>query len=183
MTICIDVDGVLNNLMEVTLKIFNERYKKSYQIEDVKTYNMEDCFEPEDAKLLQKLFTESDIWNKVRPIKGSQDALQKLIRDGHQIYLVTDNHPNTYGEKVAWIKRFFPFIESSKIVCMKDKWMFRCDIMIEDNYQTLLAKPYYYRILVDHPWNQSAKDYVYDVHRCKSWGQIIDVINKLNVEE
>ena len=181
MLIITDVDGVLNNLMEAALDEYNKKHNTKFSAKDITTYNLDDCFEPEISRSLKEIFSTSDIWNKVKSVNGAHNALQKLINDGHQVYLATDNNPNTYGDKVAWIRRFFPFIETSKIVCIKDKWILRADIMIEDNLQTLLAKPYYHRILMDHPWNQQNehKDYVYEIRRCKNWGEILNVINKI----
>ena len=179
MLIVTDVNGVLNNLMDVMLKEYNNKYNTNYSINSVTTYNLENCFEPDVAKCMKNIFCTSEIWNKVKSVNGAQDALQKLINEGHQVYLATDNDPNTYGAKVKWIKRFFPFVDASKIICIKDKWIIRADIMIEDNLQTLLAKPYYHRILMDHPWNQSDRDIVYDVYRCKNWSDILNVINKI----
>lgn len=181
MLIVTDVDGVLNNLMEAALNEYNKKYNTSYSLKDITTYNLDDCFEPEMSRDLKEIFNTSEIWNKVKAVSGAHNALQKLINDGHQVYMATDNNPNTYGNKVAWIKRFFPFIDTSKIICIKDKWILKADIMIEDNLQTLLAKPYYHRILIDHPWNHQSeyKDYAYEIHRCKNWGEVANAINKI----
>ena len=86
----------------------------------------------------------------------------------------------TYGEKVEFIHRYFPFIDDSHIVAMKHKHLFRCDVLIEDNLANLLAKPYYHRICFNYPWNESKKDYVYDIHRCYNWDDVITAINKIN---
>lgn len=181
MVFCIDVDGTLNSLMETVLEIFNNKTGNSYTINDITTYNLGDCFSIEETSMMKSIFEDSKIWAKVKPIKGTAEALQKLINDGHQIYLVTDNCPDTYGAKVVWIRRFFPFIDASKIICMKDKWQFRCDVMIEDNLQTLLARPYYHRVLIDHPWNSAYeyKDFAYDIHRCKNWDDVLNAINEI----
>ena len=71
-------------------------------------------------------------------------------------------------------------IDSSKIICMKDKWYFKCDIMIEDCFETLVAKPYYHRVLMNQPWNQSTKDYIYDIYRCYNWEDIITAVNEIS---
>jgi 5'(3')-deoxyribonucleotidase len=183
MIIVTDVDGVLNNLMSVVLDIYNNQYKTSFILDDIKTYNLENCFDPEVAKRMKDIFNSPTIWKKVKPVAGAQECLEKLINKGHQVYLVTDNCPDTYGEKVKWIKRFFPFVEASKIVCMKDKWLLRTDIMIEDCFQTLIAKPHYHRILIDHPWNREARDYAYDIHRCSNWNGVVNIVNKIDERE
>lgn len=183
MIIACDVDNVLNNLTEVMLEVFNSQYGKSYTIEDLPTYKLENCLEPEEAKQMKTIFDDKNIWSKVRPISGAQDGLQKLIRDGHQVYLVTNNSPYTYGYKYDWVRHYFPFIDPSKIVCMSDKWFFKADLMIEDCFETLTAKPYYHRILMDCPWNQSTKDYVYGIYRCNNWSEIIAAVNEICEEE
>lgn len=181
MLIVTDVDGVLNNLMDVVLIEYNKKYQTHYTPKDITTYNLDECFEPDVAKRMKALFGSTEVWDKVKTTSGAYNALQKLINSGHQVYLATDYNPSTYGDKVAWIRRFFPFIEVSKIICIKDKWILRADIMIEDNLQTLLAKSYYHRILIDHPWNQESeyKDYAYDIHRCKNWNEVLSAINQI----
>ena len=134
----------------------------------------------QDAIVMKDIYGEPGLYDKVKPISGAQKTLEKLINSGHQIYLVTAAIPKTYDEKIAFVKRFFPCIDEDHIVCMKHKWMFKCDVMIEDNLQTLLAKPNYHRVLFDRPWNQSNKDYVYDIYRCYNWNDILTAVNKIN---
>ena len=113
---------------------------------DITTYNLEDCFEPEEANQMKQIFEDPTIWHKVKPVEGAQNGLRKLIQGGYQVYLVTNNSPYTYGAKFDWIRRYYPFVESSKIICMKDKWYFNCDLMLEDCLETLIAKPYYEKV-------------------------------------
>lgn len=180
MIIAVDIDDTICNLQEVVVNLFNERYGSSYKIEDFTEYDVMNILSDQDGLVMRDMYGESGLYNKVKPLHGAQDGLQKLINMGHQVYLVTAAIPKTYGEKVEFIKRYFPFISEENIVCMKHKWMFKADVMIEDNLQTLLAKPYYHRILLDKPWNQSNKDYVYDIKRCYNWNDILTAINKIN---
>lgn len=180
MIIACDVDDVVCNLQEVVINLFNERYGAKYKLEDFTDYDVMNVLPTQDGIVMRDMYGESGLYNKVKPMPGAQEALQKLINMGHQVYLITAAIPKTYGEKVEFIKRFFPFISEENIVCMKHKWMFKSDIMIEDNLQTLLAKPSYYRILLDKPWNQSNKDYVYGTYRCNNWDDIIAAINKIS---
>lgn len=180
MVLCIDVDDVICNLQEVVVNLFNKRYGSHYTIEDFTEYDVMNILPTQDAMVLKDMYGESGLYDKVKPMPGAQEALEKLINLGHQVYLVTAAIPKTYGEKVAFIKRFFPYIDDGHIVAMKHKHMFKCDIMIEDNLQTLLAKPYYHRICLDRPWNRQVSDWTYDIHRCKNWNEIVEVVNKIN---
>lgn len=179
MILCVDVDDVICNLQEVVVSLFNKRFGSNYTIDNFTDYDVMNVLPTQDAIVMRDMYGEAGLYNKVKPIARAKECLQKLINMGHQVYLVTAAVPKTYGEKVEFIKRHFPFIDESHIVCMKHKWMFKCDVMIEDNLQNLLAKPYYHRILMDRPWNQSNKDYVYDINRCSNWDEIVDVVNKI----
>ena len=100
MIIVIDVDGVLNNLMSAVLDVYNKQHKTSFVLNDITTYNLENCFDPKVAKRMKDIFNHPTIWDKVKPITEAQECLDKLINKGHQVYLVTDNCPDTYDEKV-----------------------------------------------------------------------------------
>ena len=180
MVIAIDVDDTICNLQEAVISLFNERFGSHYRLSDFTEYDVINVLPPQDGIAMRDMYGEPGLYDKVKPMSGAPDALEKLINLGHQIYLVTAAIPNTYGEKVAFIKRFFPYIDENHIVCMKHKWMFKCDIMVEDNIQTLLAKPYYHRICFDRPWNRVVNDWTYDIHRCKNWNEIVEVVNKIN---
>lgn len=180
MVIACDVDDVICNLQEAVINLFNERYGSNYTVDDFTDYDVMNVLPIQDGIVMRDMYGEPGLYNKVKPLSGAQDALQKLINMGHQVYLVTAAVPKTYGEKVEFVKRYFPFISEENIVCMKHKWMFKCDIMVEDNLQILLAKPYYHRVLLDKPWNQSNKDYVYDIHRCYNWNDIVAAVNKIS---
>lgn len=180
MVIAVDIDDTICNLQEVVISLFNQRYGSNYSMNDFTEYNIMNILSPQDASVMKDMYGESGLYNKVKPLPRAQEALQKLINMGHQIYLVTAAVPKTYGEKVEFVRRYFPFIDDAHIVCMKHKWMFKCDVMIEDNYETIIAKPYYHRILINQPWNQSNKDYVYGIHRCYNWNDVLAAVNKIS---
>lgn len=180
MVIAIDVDNCLCNLQEVVIDLFNKRYGSHYTMEDFTEYDIMNVLPTQDAIVMKDMYGEVGLYDKVKPTPGAQEALKKLMNLGHQVYLVTAAIPQTYGEKVAFIQRFFPYIDESHIICMSHKWMFKCDIMIEDNMQTLLAQPYYHRICFDRPWNRAVNDWTYDIHRCTNWSEIVEVVNKIN---
>ena len=179
MVIVCDIDDTINNLQEVVVSTFNKRYHTKYTINDFENYDIERALNKHDAENMKVIYSEPGIYDNVRPEPGSQDALRKLIQEGHDVYLVTDAIPSIYAEKVEWVKHHFPFVDPGKIVCMKDKWLIECDLIIEDRIETLLAKPYYYRACIDRPWNRSVHDYVYEINRIKNWNDIFKVIDDI----
>lgn len=182
MIIAIDMDNVLCNHQEVVVNLFNKRYNTNYTTKDFTDYDVAQILHKNDAILMKNMYLEDGIYSNVKPLPGAQNAIEKLINAGHQVYVVSDVIPKTYAEKVEWIRFYFPQIDESHIVAMKHKHLFRCDVMIEDNLQNLLAKPYYERICFDYAWNRNVSDYVYDIHRVSNWNEVMGVINKLNLE-
>ena len=180
MILCVDVDNVICNLQETVVKLFNERFNSHYTLNDFTEYDIINVLPTREAIAMKSMYGEVGLYDKVKPLPGAQKALEKLINLGHQVYLVTAAVPKNYDEKIAFIKRFFPYIDENHIVSMRHKWMFNADIMIEDNIQTLLEKPNYHRICFDMPWNQSNKDWVYGIHRCYNWNDVVAAVNKIS---
>lgn len=180
MIIACNINNILCNLQEVVVNLFNERYGTHYTLNNFTEYDVMNILPTSEAVEMQAMYGETGLYNLVKPLIGSQSSLQKLISDGHQVYLVTDAIPKTYGEQVEFIHRYFPFIDDSHIVAIKHQHLFRCDVLIADNLSSLLAKPYYHRICFNYPWNESKKDYIYDIHRCYNWDDVIAAINKIN---
>lgn len=184
MIIACDIDNVICNLQEVVIELFNQRYGSHYTMKDFTEYDVMNVLPTQDGIVMRDMYGETGLYNKIKPLPGAQDGLQKLINAGHQVYLVTDAIPETYGEKVEFVHRYFPFIDDNHIVCMKHKWMFQADIMIEDNLANLLVKPYYHRICLNYPWNEARKDWdwVHEIHRCYNWNDIMVAVNKIKTE-
>ena len=182
MVLCIDVDNVICNLQEVVIELFNKRYGSHYTMEDFKEYDVMNVLPTQDAIVMKDMYGESGLYDQVKPLSKAQESLEKLINMGHSVYLVTDAIPKTYGEKVEFIHRYFPFIDDAHIVAMKHKHMFKCDIMIEDNMTNLLAKPYYHRICLNYPWNEAKKnfDWVHEIMRAYSWTDVLSFIEDIN---
>lgn len=174
----VDCDNVICNLQEAVVDIFNKRYGTSYFLKDFGKYNISECLPKEEAINMVKIYNEHGIYDAVKPMSGAQSYLQKLIRAGHEIYIVTDADPSIYEEKVNWIKFHFSYIDDAHIICMKHKWLFKCDIMIEDKLDNLLNGHHYERICFDHPWNK-ANDDVYDIYRANNWDDVFDSVKKI----
>lgn len=182
MVLGIDCDNVLGNLQDVVVDLFNERHGTNYALEDFTHYDVAQNLPKNEAVLMKEMYGEANLYSYVKPIPGAQNAIEKLVNAGHQVYVVTDAIPKTYAEKVEWIKFHFPQIDEAHIVAMKHKHLFRCDVMIEDNLQNLITSPNYERICFDYPWNREVRDYVYNINRVSSWKEAIGVINKLDLE-
>lgn len=182
MIIACDIDNTVCNLQEAVLELFNKNNGTNYTLNDFEDYNIENVLSIKEAVKIKEMYASKTIYNNVKPIAKAQESLQKLVNEGHQVYLVTDAIPKNYAEKVAWINHFFPFIDNAHIVAMKHKHLFKCDVLIEDNVQNLISGLHYDRILLNYPWNQKVHDEVYGIYRCNNWNEIMKAINKIKQE-
>lgn len=57
MKICIDIDGVVNNLPEAVIEVYNEDYNDHLTIDDITAYNIENFVKPEAKENFYKYFT------------------------------------------------------------------------------------------------------------------------------
>ena len=183
MIIACDMDSVLNNLTEKMLEIYNAQSGKNIKMEDLTAYNFYDCLNREDADGLIKSFKNKALWDSLSPIDGSRVGLQKLLDDGHRVYIVTATAPENFAWKVSWARKYFPFFNSDNIIRMQDKSLFKCDIMIDDYYDNLIKNKLCHKICLDYPWNRDEfKDWTYGTYRCKNWNEIVEAVNKIQAE-
>jgi len=182
MIIAVDMDNVLCNLQEVVVDLFNKRNGTNYTLENFTDYDVAQILPKNEAILMKNMYGEDNLYNNVKPLAYAQNAIEKLINAGHQVYIVSDIIPKTYAEKTEWIKFYFQQIDEAHIVAMKHKHLFKCDVLIEDNLQNLLAGHYYERICFDYPWNRNVSDYAYGIHRVSNWNEALNIINKLDWE-
>ena len=126
MIFVIDLDNTLNNLQETVIDMFNEQYKTKYSVEDFYKYDIANVLPMQDAILMKTMYSKSGLYKQVKPLQGAQEAIQKLISKGHEVYIVSDVIPSTYVEKIEFIHHYFPMIADDHIIAMKHKHLLRC---------------------------------------------------------
>ena len=179
MILCIDVDNVINDLVEKTLTMYNSENNKNIQISDLTTYNFYDCLPEKDAEGLINLFQRKELWDSLEPLHDSQRGIKTLINQNHEIYFATSTHHSNFSWKVDWIQRYFPFINIENIICIHNKGLLKCDVMVDDNLSNLTSN-ICERVILDYPWNRSSHiDYAYSIYRCYNWLDIVNTINEI----
>lgn len=184
MIICCDMDCVLNDLVPKILTMYNKQSGKSIVMEDLTSYSFHDCLNKEDADSLTRLFKVKALWDSLSPIKGAKEGLQKLIDAGNRVFIATATAPENLPWKIQWIKKHFPFFNPDNVIRIMDKSVLKTDILIEDNMDQLVNHKLCHRICLNYPWNQHGedKDFVYNIHRCNSWTEILEAINNIKEE-
>lgn len=179
LVICIDVDGVLNDLMEKTIVMYNNKYNAHLSLEDFPDYDIFKDLPYDDAEKLLALWQEEELWNSLEPRKGSQRSIKKLVDDGHRVYFATSTHHKNFAWKVEWLQHYFGVIPSKNIICICNKGLLNCDVLIDDCVDNLLANKLCYRVLFDCCWNQHIYDDVHLITRVHNWDEIIKVVDEI----
>lgn len=182
MIICLDIDNVMNDLTEKAIALYNSRTNHNIQISDITTYNFYDCLSKEEADGIIALFKEKALWDSLRPLLNSQNAIKQLLKKGHRVYLATATDPINFEWKIEWLKQYFAFIPSDNVIRIMDKSLLRCDVLVDDSLDNLTSV-FCERVVLDYPWNQStSKDYAYGIQRAYSWNDVINIINNIEKE-
>ena len=179
LVICVDIDGVLNDLMEKTITRYNKRYDTRLSLADFTDYDIFKDLPYDDAEKFIALWQEEDLWNSLEPRKGSQRGVKKLVDDGHEVYFATATHPKNFAWKVEWLQHYFGMVQTKNIICICNKGLLNCDVLIDDYAENLLANKLCHRILFDCCWNQGVYDDAHLLTRVHDWDEIIEVVNKI----
>lgn len=199
MKIAIDIDGTLNDNVPFIVKRV-KKYAKKNNIKikiDLTKYDFLGKFgwdQQTDDK-----FWDEEAWVYAKGIKakkGASKVVQKLKKDGHEIFILTarwmttENTPN--GEKMRnyikkWLKKhkivydgiiYVPTHASKKEHFLKEQF----DMLIDD-------KPSHIEdVSMSHPVICMEEDYNKylqfneNVYKCKTWKQVYKVIKQLNVK-
>lgn len=176
--VMVDCDEVLNNLIDRTCQIFNERYNSNISPETFTQYDIYKCLSFEDAEKFSALWHERELWDSLSPIHHSQWGVKKLIDDGFNVYIATSTHYNNFPWKMEWIKYYLPFVKESHVICIGDKSALNADVMIDDCAENLINNIRCHRVLVTRPWNTDIHDDIYDIKRCSNWDEIVEAVEE-----
>lgn len=182
MIIICDIDGIINNLAEKTFELYNLRSGKNIQSTDITSHNFYDCLPKEDADGIIDLFKDKSLWDSLKPLEGSQNGLKQLLKRGHRVYLATATDPVNFEWKIAWLKKYFPFIPEDNVIRIMDKSLLKADVIIDDCLENLISS-FAERVVLNHPWNQNElKDYAYGIRRAYNWSDIVNIVNDIEKE-
>lgn len=163
-TILVDWDDVINDLMPKALDLLNAKLGTAYTLESFPEFNFSKYLPEADSNALHALFLNEDLWNKLRPTKDAQETLKRMMADGHEVLIVTATSWHNVAWKMEWLAKYFPFIQWDQVIVTSRKDKVRGDWLIDDNPQNIKNHPYG-RVCIDKPWNRSLNDDIYDVIR------------------
>lgn len=179
MTILVDMDDVLEDLTGAWIDFLNNEYGTGVNRDTPREWEMDKSFpELTKAQVYAPLY-DPDFWNTVKPIPNAPAALERLIREGFDIYVVTASNYVTLQAKMDDVLfKYYPFLDWDNVIVTSNKQIIRGDILIDDAPHNLLDGDYY-KILMDAPHNRNFDAELFGIHRAHSWKEIYRIVHEI----
>ena len=179
MTILVDMDDTLEQLLEALVKRANERFHRHATVDDVTDWTIVCAFPGISKKEILDFMKEEDFWQDVKPVPGAVEALKHFMDEGHSVYIVTATefeHIRTKMEEVLF--RYFPFLSWDQVIVTSRKQMIRGDVLIDDGIHNLEGGEYR-KILFTAPYNRDYDAEGNGMIRVHNWNEIVSVIDHM----
>ena len=192
--ICVDMDDTIENLIETWINEINIKYKKHYSICDVSDWDLRKDFPDLTEEQIFKVLHDKKIYDKVSAYLDAIEYLNRLNNDiRFKIYIATNTNYKVFSYKIdTIISKYFNFLKAEQIICISNKQLLNCDLLIDD-YDGNLINGNYDKILINKPYNincktinlnfvNKKKDYNKDkIKRTNNWKDIYNyIIQKTN---
>lgn len=132
--VCVDIDMTVVDLGGAWLNWLNNMTGKNLTMEDCNyEYNLGRYFEDDLKKLRLRpcdLFRSNTLYDCLKPIEGSVEALKWLKDRGYEIVFVSHVKGSHSKSKHNFLRRYFPFMDG--YVVTKEKHYVKHDILIDD---------------------------------------------------
>lgn len=183
MKIAVDIDNTLCNTTEALCEQFNAYTGDNFTLEDIKTYCIEDWVKPQYKSLIPALFHDANMWKRIKQLPYCKEVLERLVKEGHEIYYATSTTTKNLKKKKAWLQRNFPFINAEEsLIRIRNKQLLNVDIMIDDCADYLIDSKYK-GILLDYTWNRSLVCDKTNTFRAYDWIDVYNIIERLKTNE
>lgn len=186
MLIQVDVDSTLYD----SSALFSYVAKKHYDFElPPNQLNWHGYYNYAPASELVKVFRKAHSKEYVArqiPYEGAADVLEEIQSRGHDIFYVSDRHPQAVVALKEWLDTHnFLHGGHSNVIVGKDKrqWMrdHKPDIVIDDRVRTMMLARFELGSTVfsiAHPWNANLRNEVDGIYICENWSQLGSEIDK-----
>lgn len=174
--IMVDMDDTIENLGETWVNYLNERHSLSVKWPEITEWDLKKAFPTlSEWQIYEPLF-ERGLWERVKPLPDAEKFLKRLVDDGHEVFIATSSHPSTLGMKYELvIKRFFPFLSWTDVICTSRKQVLNADVLIDDGPHNLEGG-LYEGILVTAPHNRNYNEKERGFHRADNWKEIYSIV-------
>lgn len=179
MRVLIDMDDVLELLSEHWVEVLNERFGTSCTREDMHQWDVEKTFTGHSREEVYSPLSEPGFWKGVKPMPGAVEAVQQLLSEGIEVYVVTTSYYKMLEEKMEDVLfKYFPCLKWGNVVVTSNKSLINGDILIDDGIHNLRSGAFI-KVLFDAPWNREFDAEANGMIRVHNWDEAMDVIHSV----
>ena len=182
MTILIDMDDVIEQLLKTWLEKANEKYGCNVQREDVREWTMHKAFPMLTNEQVWSVTYEPGFWGCIEPMPGAAEAIRRLMDAGHEVFIVTaTEYGHLYEKMHDLLFKYFPFLSWEQVIVTSRKQLIRGDVLVDDGVHNLIGGEYR-KILFDAPYNRSFDTEANGMVRVHNWEEAEREILKIAEE-
>lgn len=179
MIILVDMDDTIENLTEAWINYANKRFGTAVNADEITTWDPSEAFSTVSHEGMYALLLEDELYETVEPFEGAGHYLQKLITDGHEVFIVTNSPYQVMKAKMEKVLfRHFPFIDWKHVIITGNKPIIKGDVLIDDGIHNLLGGNYA-KLLFTAPHNRSFDAEGNGMVRVNCWREAYKAVTEL----
>jgi len=179
MTILVDMDDTIEQLLEAWVKRANEKYHRNVSLEEITDWNVAAPYSGISREEIYGVICEPGFWAGIKPMPGAAEALKHFMDKGHQVYIVTATEIGHVEEKMnRLLFHYFPFLSWSQVIITGRKQMIRGDVLIDDGIHNLEGGSYR-KILFTAPHNRFYDAEANGMTRVHTWEEAVRIIDDM----
>jgi len=143
MIVMIDMDDTIELLVKGWVKYINIKYGTTTKLEDVTDWDITKAFPTLTKEQGYGVEKEDALWDYVEPMPGAKEAMEKILADGHEIYIVTNTVYESLKAKMDKVLfKYFPFIDWGHVIVTRNKHIIKGDVLIDDGIHNMTGGDY-----------------------------------------
>lgn len=179
MIILVDMDDTIENLTEAWINYANKRFGTTVNAADITTWDPSEAFPTVSHEDMYALLLEDELYETVEPFENAAYYLQKIISDGHEIFIVTNSPYQVMKAKMEKVLfRHFPFIDWKHVIITGNKHLVRGDVLIDDGIHNL-EKGDYSKLLFSAPHNRGFDAERNGMVRVNCWEEVYKAVTEI----
>jgi 5'(3')-deoxyribonucleotidase len=193
--VLIDMDGVITDLLEKWVRIYNDEYHDDLTVEKFGSEfsGIHKMVKPECGEKIYEIIKRPGFVDDLTPIDGAIEGMEQLCCNKKLSVFVTTNcdvNPNMAKGKFIWLAKNLPFYDLKNTILVKPKYLICGDCLIDD-YEKNLKEWFDFQmeyrafdvslfpILMDAPGNRNFDESTIPADRVFSWDELLYRIKEI----
>ena len=183
LTILVDMDDTIEQLLNAWIKAVNGKFGTNVAYDDIKSWDVSEAFPGLSHSDVYDVIMEDDFWDTVEPVPGASVALKHFMDEGHKVYIVTATPYQSVKPKMErHLFRYFPFLSWEQVIITSNKHLIAGDVLIDDGIHNLTGGSYR-KILMDSANNRAFDTAGTDILRVMDWDEAVRAVEDIAGEE